>query len=252
MKTVFATLIVLLSTLFANGECASEGLYVFPTGKTIKQNSIFIVDGYANSQEIILGLNKRYLIHLKGGDKKINLIVSTIYVGQFQLTQAILKPERELEAGLEYTMCIDKLPDNSVLQRYNTAANKYETVKYKVEFGTDTDKPTLLAKPKEIKKSLVHYGCGPSALVYFSFPVIDSSDIIIKTVLKNLETSKETTYYITPTKNEILVGHGMCSGAFTFDDGEKYEVEFSFMDASGNTTPSTERIKFTKPTKRNE
>ena len=43
----------------------------------------------------------------------------------------------------------------------------------------------------------------------------------------------------------------MCSGAFDFEENSNnYEVEFSFMDASGNLTSWTgERIKFTKPTK---
>ena len=40
----------------------------------------------------------------------------------------------------------------------------------------------------------------------------------------------------------------MCSGAFEFEDDIQYEVDFTFMDASGNQTQmGGERIKFTKP-----
>ena len=47
-----------------------------------------------------------------------------------------------------------------------------------------------------------------------------------------------------------MVGHARCSGAFNFENGNNFEVEFSFMDASGNSTVWTgQRIKFTKPTK---
>jgi hypothetical protein len=63
-----------------------------------------------------------------------------------------------------------------------------------------------------------------------------------------VKTGKETSYYIVPDSDKIYVGHGMCSGAFVFDEGNNYELEFTFMDASGNFTSWTgERIKFTKP-----
>ena len=85
--------------------------------------------------------------------------------------------------------------------------------------------------------------------VNFDFPIKDSSEVIIKTTVKNIKSGIKTTYYIAPQNNQIGVGHGMCSGAFTYDDNPDYEVEFTFMDASGNTTTWTgERIQFTKPT----
>jgi hypothetical protein len=41
----------------------------------------------------------------------------------------------------------------------------------------------------------------------------------------------------------------MCSGAFEYDESNDYEIEFSFMDASGNVKNWTgDRIKFTRPT----
>jgi hypothetical protein len=49
---------------------------------------------------------------------------------------------------------------------------------------------------KELKKTLVHYGCGPSTHVVFSNPVKDNSDIIVKTTVKDLKTGNETTYQI--------------------------------------------------------
>jgi hypothetical protein len=87
----------------------------------------------------------------------------------------------------------------------------------------------------------------------FSNPATDNSEIIIKTTVKNLKTRKETTYYIEPNQEVINVGHGMCSGAFAYvEDDEHYEIEFAYMDSSGNLTPWTgERIKFTKPTPEN-
>jgi hypothetical protein len=251
MKQILTIIIGLLCSVSVYADCEGTGLWVFPSGQTIKQNSIFVLDGYAESQNVILGLNKKHNIYLKSGNKKIRLLVTEICVGQFYLTQAVLKPETELDAGLEYTMHIDSLPEYESFNKYNRITHKYETVTYKVVAEKDNEKPQLATKPKELKKTLVHYGCGPSINVVFSNPAKDNSDIIVKTTVKDLKTGKETTYYIEPDGDKIKVGHGMCSGAFDFEENSNnYEVEFSFMDASGNLTAWTgERIKFTKPTK---
>jgi hypothetical protein len=245
-KIIFG--LVMVSSASAFADCAGTGLWIFPSGQTIKQNTIFVLDGYAESQNVILGLNKKHNIYLKNGNKKIKLIVTEICVGQFYLTQAVLKPETELEAGLEYTIYIDSLPEYESFRKYNKTTQKYETVTYRVIAERDNEKPQLETKPKELKKTLVHYGCGPSIHVVFSNPAKDNSDIIVKTTVKDLKTGKETTYYIEPEGDKIKVGHGMCSGAFDFEDNSNnYEVEFSFMDASGNLTAWTgDIIKFTK------
>jgi hypothetical protein len=252
MKKLFTIIIGLFFTTTASAECASTGLWVFPNGQTIKQNSIFVLDGYAQSQNIILELNKKHNIYLKSENKKIKLLVTEICVGEFNLTQAVLKPETVLEAGLEYTMYIESLPANQRFKKYNKTTKKYEAVTFKVVTGMDTEKPLLLGKPKELKKTLVYFGCGPSIHVVFSNRAKDNSEIIIKTTVKNIKTGKETTCYIKPDADKIKVGHGMCTGAFDFDQNNNYEIEFSFMDSSGNISAWTgERIKFTKPTKQN-
>jgi hypothetical protein len=252
MNQILFLVIGLLCSLKIYADCSVSALSVFPKEQTIKQNSIFMIEGYANSQQIILELNKKYTIYLKSGQKKIKLLVTETYVGQFLITQAILKPEKALDAGIEYTMYIDNLPKDETLNKYNTTTQKYEPVTYKVLAEKDTEKPLLTSKPKECKKSLIQYGCGPSIHVIFTNPAKDNSDLLVKTTVRNVKTNKTTTYYIEANGNQIEVGHNMCSGAFDFDEGNTYEVEFSFMDASGNLTAWTgERIKFTKPTKEN-
>jgi hypothetical protein len=248
MRHIIALIFGLYCSTSLYADCSGNGLYVFPSGNTIRQNSIFVLDAYAHSQSIIFELNKTHPIYLKSGSRRVKLIVKEICIGQFELTQAILTPEKKLEPGLEYELFIDKLPINERLKRYNNKTNQYEPIKFNVVAGIDTDTPVLLSTPKEINKSFVQFGCGPAISVDFNFPVKDSSEVIIKTTVKNLKSGVETTYYIKTENNEISVGHGMCSGAFKFDESNDYEIEFSFMDASGNlTTWKGERIKFTKP-----
>jgi hypothetical protein len=194
--------------------------------KTINQNSIFVLTGYAESQHVIVALNTKHPVYLKSGRQKIRLQVSDICIGQFYLTQAILKPETPLEAGLEYILCIDNLPEYEHLDRYNSKTESYEPISYTVSNVVDTNKPELFTQAKELKKTIHYYGCGPAKYVVFSNPAKDSSEIIIKTTVKNLKTMKETTYYIEPDQEVINVGYGMCSGAFTYvEDDEHYEIE---------------------------
>lgn len=251
MKKLISFIMCLFVSVSVYAICRSNMLSIFPSGQTIKQNSVFILDGYANSQDIILNLNTKHNIYLLSGNKKIKLIVSEIYVGQYRLTQAMLKPETELEAGLEYTMHIDSLPVRERFNRYNNVTKEYEPVTYKVIAGRDNEKPQLSQKPSVVNKTFVYFACGPSIHVVFSNPATDSSEIIVKTTVKNLKSGKETTYFIEPNGDKIEVGRGMCSGAFNFDDSNDYEVEFSFMDGCGNLKKwKGKRIKFSKPTKR--
>lgn len=249
MKQVLTLLIALFSMMSVYAKCGSFGLSAFPNGSTINQNAIFMIEGYADSQSIIKALNKEYPIYLKSGDKIVPLIVTETYVGSFNLTQAILKPENELEAGLEYTLVIDNLPQHDKLERRNTESGEYEAIKYKVLPTVDTDKPVVASKPKIEKKENVMYGCGPSSNVIFSNPAKDDSEFLVKTTMKNVKTKEETTYYLVAYKDTISVGHGMCSGAFSFKRDNDYEIEFAFMDSSGNITEwEGKRIKFSPPT----
>jgi len=249
MRQLLTLIIGLFWTVSSYADCSGNGLYVFPSGQTIRQNSIIILDAYAHSQSIIGELNKRHHIYLKSGDKKVRLIVKETCIGQFDLTQAIMTLEKQLEPGLEYELFIDSLPKSESLIRYNDKTKEYEPIKYTVVAGIDTDKPVLTSTPNEIDKSYALFGCGPAMSVNFNFSVKDSSEVIIKTTVKCIKSGVETTYYIQAENKQISVGHGMCSGAFTYDESNDYEIEFSFMDASGNLTTWTgKRIKFTKPT----
>ncbi len=162
MKLLLSLTIGILFSTSVFAYCGANYLSIFPSGNTIKQNSIFVLDGYAQSQKVILGLNKKHAIYLKSGNEKIKLIVIETCVGQYQLTQAILKPEKELIAGNEYTLFIDSLPEFERLNKYNTKTKKYEAINYKVISEKDEEKPFVSEKPKELNKSLIRFGCVPS------------------------------------------------------------------------------------------
>jgi hypothetical protein len=250
MKKIISILILLLTTVDGFSKCTSSGLYFWPTKPTISQNSIFVIEGYATSQKIIDGLGTTHKVFLKSDKQKIRLNVQEILVGQYFLTQAILKPETTLTIGQEYELIIESLGElENQVCKYNYTTSQKEKIKWTVTNFIDTIAPSWISKPKFKNSTYEMLGCGPEIFANFDYEANDSSDFLIKTILKNISTGKETTYYLTVNDKMISVGHDMCSGAFNFDGSDNFEVEFSLVDASGNLTKWIgDRIEFKRPT----
>src|SRR5690606_27206257 len=116
---------------------------------TVSQNSFFVIDGYASSQKIISGLGTTYKVYLKSDKEKIKLNVRELLVGQYSLTQAILKPEKILSVGQEYELIIENLGElESQVYKYNDATRQREKVKWTVSNFNDTVSPTWTKMPK--------------------------------------------------------------------------------------------------------
>ncbi|MNU69027.1 hypothetical protein D3C71_584040 [compost metagenome] len=250
-----AYFLILAFVLFASksfADCAGTGLYVFPSQKEIRTNNLFLLEGYAQSQHIIAGLNKEFPIYLKSGTEIIKLEVTEVNTGQFYITQALLKPEKSLTLGKEYMLVIDHLPEHEYFGNYNQKTQKYDPISYLVNLPDDVTSPKLTDLPTEKSKSLAHFGCGPSIHVEFGFNVSDDSPVFVRTTVKSKENGTTTTYLLVHSGQGVSIGHGMCSGAFGFGHEDEYEVQFELLDNSGNAANSkSEWISFTKPTDEN-
>ncbi len=253
MKPVF--FLILTFVLFASksfADCAGTGLHVFPSQKEIRTNNLFLLEGYAQSQHVIAGLNKEFPIYLKSGKEIIKLEVTEVNTGQFYVTQALLKPEKPLTLGKEYLLVIEHLPEYEYFGNYNSKTQKYDPITYLVNLPDDLASPKLTNLPQEKSKSLAHFGCGPSIHVEFGFDVSDDSNVLVRTTVKSRDTGITTTYLLVYSGEGVSIGHGMCSGAFQLNDGNEYEVQFELLDNSGNAAGGkTEWISFSKPTDEN-
>jgi len=248
------TLLILFSIFFTGhlfAKCDFSGLSTFPANGTIKQNSWIILEGYAESQKIINSLNQDYPIYLEAKGHKVKLNVKDVFKGMFRVTQAILIPEENLIPGNIYYLKIDKLKKSqrSLLTIWNSENNESEPIAWKVKSGIDISIPVFNSVPKLIDNTKTHYGCGPEIHADFKFEATDDSELLIKTEFVNIKSGETNIYHLNISEINILsVGHEMCSGAFEFEENEKYKVRFNLMDICGNGNNEwTDWIEFESP-----
>lgn len=252
MKTYFIALVFFLLAVYCKADCAGGGFGFWPQGDTLLPNSFLTIEGYAGDQEIIRQLNKKYKVFLRSGNKRVNLRVQETNEGQLYITQALLVPETSLQAGLEYTLCIEGEEKVSV-NRYDIKKHAYVPVKWTVAAHKKVQHALWVKKPVEKEKSVEEFGCGPAKYVKFSCAVSHAEYALVRAHVTHVKT-KRTADYLVPidSDNTITIGHNMCVGAFTFIPGE-YEVYFELVDFSDNDEAAyvTSSIKFTAPTGKN-
>ncbi len=240
-----------LGSLYA--DCSVYGLNVFPKTETINKNSFFVLEGYARTQEIITLLNSKYPVYLESKNHRVNLSIKRLNIGMFNLTQAILTTEEDLIPDVVYFLRIDNLGklEERLLTIWNSELQKSLPISWKIDNEKDSIPPKLIENPIQINSSNIKYGCGPAIFSDFKIITEDQSEIIIKTELVNLYNGESTTYFLTINDSNIVrVGHGMCSGAFTFERNIKYKVRFSLIDICGNENEQwTSWINFDSPNK---
>jgi len=221
-------------------DCIDSGISVWPNTNEFSLNSVLIIEGFGNSQNIIRGLNSKHKIYLKSDNGKVSLEIIKIYEGQYGLTQALLKPAGELIVGSTYTLEIDSL------DAYPKEDSQVFT--WIVTNNLDNEAPVWKQEPTFVSKHKMMFGCGPEVYVNFCVCIQDKSPVAVLTKLKDLKTGKVTEYLVTPESTLLRIGHNMCSGAFDFENDGTYEITFSLMDACGNKNETfTKAIQFTSP-----
>lgn len=249
MKFILLLIVALSAAFGAQAKCYTHRITCWPLGKTIKQNSVFVLEGYADSQALIKGLGTTYTAYLTTGTQLLPLEVREILVGEYQLTQAVLRPRRKLDAGKQYELIIRKAGEKEKFLSNVLFTHADRRFAYTVVAGEDKAAPDWQLAPQEKSKSYEELGCGPEVAVEFYGKAQDQSPYLVKATVKNLATGKATSYYLQPTAQSIIsVGHGMCAGAFALEKGKNFSVAFALLDASGNTTNRTSNaLLFTAP-----
>lgn len=248
MKRIAIITLSLFISVVAFAKCSLSGVYLLSKSSILNKNGLIILEFYGGSQEVVQYLNKKCPVYLQTGKERVPLTVVETLKGEFQLTEVIFKPTVDLKEGAVYVFHIDNALNYQIPEQFNEETKKWEALTFKINKAVDQENPFVAAAPVELKKTMVSYGCGPAKWVYFQFSGQDESETFVRARVKNITTGK-TTEYILPVKDGVVkVGHGMCSGAFRLEDGDKYEVSFALIDQSGNQSSWTNAQGFQKPT----
>jgi hypothetical protein len=229
--------------------CASSGMQFYPSTKEISLNSMFIIQGYAFSQKTINSFKNRNIYLESENGELIKLNLQEILKGQMQLTQAIFLPVSKLKSNTTYFLKYSKQTENEEreMMQYSREKKKREKIYWKT-----TNKKSIVAMNSNLivefeKTEVIHYGCGPSVNAIFKVKNKSKSEIWYKTEVVNLNTNNKKVFYIKEWNGKLNVGHGMCSGAFTYNDKGKYKVRFTPMNTDGKSLKPTNWKTFESP-----
>lgn len=249
MRAIILLFVLSLGSNTAIAECTARGMYYFPETKQISLNSMFIIQGYGLSQKTIRSFEHRTVYLESTSGETVELVLQELLIGQKELTQAIFCVSKELQPNTTYYLRYSELSESESsyinLRRYK----KNEPVSW-----TTTNRKHLPELNADLKltfdeTSVTFYGCGPDANAVFDIKNAPRAEVWYKTELWDLTTNTKRTYYLKPWKGQVFVGHGMCSGAFTFNKTGNYKVRFTVMNTDGKALPPSEWVKFESPFK---
>ena len=229
--------------------CSGSGMEFFPSTKEISLNSTFIIQGYAFSQKTINNFKNRVIYMESENGEMIKLNLQEILKGQMQLTQAIFRPISELKSNTTYFLKYSDQTENEGREmiQYNREKKEREKIYWKT-----TNKKVLETLNSNLniefeKTEIIHYGCGPSVYAIFNIKNKSKNEIWYKTEVIDLKTNNKKVFYIKEWNGKLNVGHGMCAGAFTYNNKGKYKVRFTPMNTDGKSLKTTNWEIFESP-----
>ncbi len=213
-----------------------------------------MLEEYSYGKQLLSDTKTKYRVYLQAQDQRVALEVQETLQG-YHMAQVILRPLQPLVVGKEYTLTFDKITGSPQLPLVEPQSvvkysqdNQPEAAKWTVVASRDLTPPSWISKPTELNKTHQEYGCGPARFVTYKIAVTEESQVLVRTSLTNVETGQTAVYLIMPEQGQLKVGHGMCAGAFAFQAGREYQVDFTLVDASGNQTPwADKKLRLIKP-----
>lgn len=115
---------------------------------------------------------------------------------------------------------------------------------WKVVASADTAAPALEQRPVAGETKWTAYGCGPGSSLMVRQVKATEPVFFEAAATVNGQT---TVGLLLPREHELELGHGMCSGGFSFKPGARVSVVLTPVDFAGNRGAPSEPLTFTAP-----
>ncbi|MGY5846586.1 hypothetical protein ACW6QP_04140 [Salegentibacter sp. HM20] len=249
MRKLLLLIILFPGFLFANDyECVPGHISYLPESKTISLNPKIIIEGSGYIQKLLQQFkdNPPYLENAAGD--RVLLQLEEINVGQRGISQGLFSPTEKLKPNTEnfpnYISGTENKPANP--EKYDRLEKEHKRVKW----TTTTTPAEALNQELEInflENQVEFYGCGPEAFLIFELENTNDQEIWYHTELVDLQTGESHSYILDVWKDALYVGHGMCSGAFSYSKEGEYKVRFTPMNIDGESLATTDWYTFESP-----
>ncbi len=248
MKVLLFLCVILIGLGQAESKCRSGQLTVQPKENELQPNSCLMIEGYGTQQKFIESLadDMPFFLESDSGEQiELNLI--NYNQGGFRINQSILQPKKSLVPGNQYTL-VFKNPTSP--ESIPQSLNPEETTRsWMVQTDTPSTPIKLMIEPKFIQAKTQFFGCGPAANAEFEFITDSNTPTLVKTEVMDITDGTTQRYFIKTThKNTLEIGHGMCSGAFSYKPKHEYQARFSIMnDCNTQKDNWTDWVEFENP-----
>ncbi len=219
-------------------DCAFGGFNAYPSQQFIQQKSKIIVEGYFFYSQVIDSIDIKYPIYLSSDKGNVDLKIIDYNKGMYHISQVILEPVHELELGVKYTLQIDNLPSNIKIERWNSETKNQESYSWLAKVQEEQEIIEWVKKPNQVDEIFNLYGCGPEVYAVFDVAIKSESSIFVETEFKNISTNEINSFWLQlDREGDLKVGHGMCVGAFYFQQKQDYRIRFKLQNLKGDPTP---------------
>lgn len=234
VKTAALALAAALLPVAAQAKCAYYTSWTFPeAGATLPTNGRIVLDGYGALQPVIAEIEARRP-ELRSATERVALRVVTIHKGQFNLTQVVLAPVRELRPRTRYELHLELRKDDKPVVRFD--GGKEAAYSWTTGPGPDQAVPEWAGAPRATGGKFAQLGCGPEAEAFIASAASDPSGVIFLARVVPAGGGEAVEYLLPAREGTLKVGHGMCSGPFQLTGGAQYEVTLTAVDAAGNAS----------------
>lgn len=184
----------------------------------------------------------------------IQLKLVEILIGEKKLMQATFRPTIALKKNTTYYLSYDnqtKEEKKFELVRWTYSPTKKERVQWTT---------SNLSKNKLLNKNINFIFNGNKVSDYDHTTSVNATFLIknklspiywVKTEVVSIKTNESTTYYLflNEIDEELIVGHNICSGAFSYAIDGSYKVRFTPMNLDGRSTLTTDWFLYDNPKK---